>query len=138
MVNSLKKYIAVSILSSALCLFSTGASAAGGHDGGGGGGNKSGGSCKTTKIYHFIPEHLATVAPKSEFSFWVKGIKSADEVTVTAKKIPVDVIAEDKEHFFSFKGNLPDSLSKTAARIQVKVDAKKCPAEKGWLLKISE
>ena len=134
----LKKSIVVSILISALYLFTTAANAAGGHDGHKGGGNKSGGSCKTTIIYHFTPKHLATVAPKSEFSFWVKGIKSADEVSVTAKKIPVTVIAEDKEHFFSFKGNLPDSLSKTAARIQVKVNSKKCPAEKGWLLKITE
>jgi len=137
-VNPLKKPIVISLLTSALFLIANGANAAGGHDGGSGGGNKSGGSCKTTIIYRFVPKHLATVAPKSEFSFWVKGIKSANEVSVTAKKIPVTVTAEDKENYFLFKGNLPDSLSKTAARIQVKVDSKKCPAEKGWLLKITE
>ena len=37
-----------------------------------------------------------------------------------------------------FKGNLPDSLVNTAARIHVGVDFKKCPADKGWLLKITE
>lgn len=135
----MKKLLIIPILTSSLFLISNAAIAAGGHDGhGGGSGSKSGGSCKTTVINHFVPKHLETVAPNAEFSFWVKGIKTADEVTVTAKKIPVTVNAEDKGDFFLFKGNLPESLSKTAARIQVKVSSKKCPAEKGWLLKISE
>ncbi len=134
----MKKTLIISLVTSTLSLFATAANAAGGHDGHKGGGNKSGGSCKTTIINHFVPKHLATVAPGSEFSFWVRGIKDIEDVSVTAKKIPVKVSAVDKDHFYEFKGSLPESLSKTAARIQVKVESKKCPAEKGWLLKISE
>lgn len=76
---------------------------------------------------------MTKVAPGSEFSFWVKGIKDPDEVEVTAKNIPVKVRAEEKSNFFEFKGNLPDSLT-SAARIKVKVHSKKCPAEDGILL----
>lgn len=136
--NSMNKSMVISVLTSALCLVSANTHAAGGHDGHKGGGNKSGGGCKTTIINHFSPKRLTTVAPESEFSFWVRGIKDPEQVTVTAKKIPVNVVAEDKEYFFSFKGNLPASLTKTAARIQVTVESKKCPAKDGWLLKISE
>ena len=81
---------------------------------------------------------MESVAPGSEFSFWVKGIEDADLVEVTAKKIPVTLTVEEKAPFLAFKGNLPGSLKGTAARIQVKVHYKKCPAEKGWLLKITE
>lgn len=136
--NPLKKYIVLSVLTSALCLISTGASAAGGHGNHGGGGNKSGGGCKTTIINHFIPKHLSVVKPNSEFSFWVRGIKDASHIKVTAKNIPVEMTVEDKKTFFALKGNLPDSLSKTAARIKVAVHSPKCPAEKGILLKISD
>ncbi len=132
----MKTTIAISVLASTLLFFSAGAYAAGGHDGGGGSGNKSGGGCKTTVINHIVPKHLTVVYPKSDFSFWVRGIKDPSEVEVTAKKIPVPVTSEDKGTFFAFKGTLPDSLSNTAARIQVKVHSKKCPADKGWLLKI--
>ncbi|MCF7971696.1 MAG: hypothetical protein K9L22_11105 [Methylococcaceae bacterium] len=112
---------------------------AGGHDGHGSGGKGgSASACKTTVISHARPEHLATVAPQSEFSFWVTGITEPDLVEVTAKKIPVELTVEDKENFFLFTGKLPESLKGTAARIQVSVNFKKCPAEKGWLLKISE
>ncbi len=136
--NSLKKYIVVSALTSALCLFSTGSIAAGGHGAGGGSGNKSGGGCKSTVINHFEPGHFETVAPKSKFSFWVRGINDPKLIEVTAKKLPVELSVEDKKTFFEVTGTLPESLSNTAARIQVNVHAPKCPADKGWLLKITE
>lgn len=135
----MKESILITTLISTLCLMSTSAIATGGH-GEKVGGGKSGGSksCNKTAIYKIKPEHLASVSPQAEISFWVKGIKDASVVEVTAKKMPVKVTAEDKEQFFSFKGKLPESLRGTAARIQVKVHSNRCPAEKGWLLKISE
>ena len=137
--RTLKKSILISALTSILCLISADTIAAGGHGGGGSSVNKSGKSaCKTTVISQIKPPHLTSVSPQSEFSFWVKGIKDASLVEVTAKKIPVTLTVEDKEHFLLFKGKLPDSLVGTAARIHVEVHSKKCPAEKGWLLKITE
>jgi hypothetical protein len=129
----------ISALSVALCLISTNVFAAGGHGAGGSSVDKSGKSaCKTTQIKKIRPEHLASVAPKSEISFQVYGIEDPKFVEVTAKKIPVEMSVEHKGGILWFKGNLPDSLANTAARIHVKVHYKKCPAEKGWLLKITE
>ena len=125
-------------LASVLFLISSNSIAAGGHDGHGGGGNKGGSFCKKALIEHIKPAHLATVSPQSEFSFWVKEIKNADQVEVTVKKIPVEMTAEQRIGFISFKGKLPASLVGTAARIQVKATTKKCPAQKGWLLKITD
>jgi hypothetical protein len=134
----LNQSILITTLISTLCLISNSVIAAGGH-GEKVGGKKGGGSksCNTTAIYKIKPEHLASVSPQTEISFWVKGIKDASKVEVIAKKMPVAVTAEDKEHFFSFKGKLPESLRGTAARIYVKVHSNRFPAEKGWLLKIS-
>jgi len=135
----MKKVILIPLLSSVLSLMVSPAFSAGGHGGGGNGGKGgSASACKTTVISQTKPKHLATVAPQSEFSFWVKGIKNPDAVEVTVKKIPVELAVEDKEHFFLFTGKLPESLKGTAARIHVEVNYKKCPAEKGWLVKISE
>jgi hypothetical protein len=140
--STLKKSILIATLASALCLISTNAIAAGGHGGGHSSFKKGVGktSCKATVITRTKPEHLASVSPKSEISFWVKGIgiEEAETVEVTAKKIPVKLTVEEKAPFLAFKGNLPDSLVGTAARIQISVHYKKCPAEKGWLLKITE
>jgi len=123
-------------------LISTSAIAAGGHGGGHSSFKKGVGknSCKATVITRTKPEHLASVSPQSEISFWVKGIdiKDAKSVEATAKKIPITLTVEEKDPFLAFKGKLPDSLKGTAARIQVSVNYKKCPAEKGWLLKITE
>ena len=129
----------ISVLSVALCLVSANVTAAGGHGDHGSSVNKSGkSSCKKTAIKRIKPEHLATVAPGAEISFQVYGIEDAKYVEVTAKKIPVKVEVEHKGGILWFKGNLPDSLVNTAARVHVEVNYKKCPAEKGWLLKISE
>ena len=137
--KTLKKSILITTLTSVLCLISTSAIAAGGH--GGHSSMKKGvgkTACKTTLITRTRPEHLASVAPGSEISFWVKGIEDAEVVEATAKKIPITLTVEEKAPFLAFKGKLPDSLKGTAARIQVEVHSKKCPAEKGWLLKITE
>ena len=135
----MKKSILVPVLSAALCLMSVNVNAAGGHSGHGSSVNKSGKSaCKNTVIKFIKPVHLSAVAPGSEISFRVSGIENADHVEVTAKKIPLKMDSEFKGGVMWFKGNLPESLVNTAARIHVDVDFKKCPTEKGWLLKISE
>ena len=135
----MKKSILIPVLTSVLCLISVNVFAAGGHGAGGSSVDKSGKSaCKKTKIKHVRPEHLASVAPGSEISFRVEGIDEAKFVEMTAKKIPVELSVEHKGGLLWFKGKLPDSLVNTAARIHVEVHYKKCPAEKGWLLKITE
>jgi len=137
--RTMKKSILIPAFSAVLCLMSANVMAAGGHGGGGSSVDKSGKSaCKNTVIKHVRPEHLTEVAPGSEFSFQVDGIDDAKYVEVTAKKIPVEMEVEHKGGILWFKGNLPDSLVNTAARIHVEVDFKRCPAEKGWLLKITE
>ena len=83
----MKKIILIPLLSSVLSLMASPAFSAGGHGGGGNGGKGgSASACKTTVISQTKPKHLATVAPQSEFSFWVKGIKNPDAVEVTVKK----------------------------------------------------
>ncbi|RLA19482.1 MAG: hypothetical protein DRQ62_11875, partial [Gammaproteobacteria bacterium] len=74
----MKKSLLIAAVTSALCLASANVLAAGGHGGHGSSVDKSGKSaCKTTQIKHMRPEHLATVAPGSEFSFRVQGIEDA-------------------------------------------------------------
>ena len=137
--RTMKKFILIPVLSTLLCLISANVIAAGGHGAGGSSVDKSGKSaCKTTAIKRIKPVHLTEVAPGSEISFQVYGIDEAKYVEVTAKKIPVEMEVEHKGGILWFKGNLPDSLVNTAARIHVEVHYKKCPAEKGWLLKITE
>ncbi len=82
----------------------------------------------------------ATVTPGAEFSFLVFNIDKPEQVSVTVKNIPVEVTAEFKDPYYLFKGKLPASLVSTAARINIKVNAKSphCEAENGWLLKISD
>lgn len=135
----MKKSILIAVATSVLCLASASVFAAGGHGAGHSSVNKSGKSaCKKTQIKHIRPEHLATVAPGSEIYFRVQGIDDAKYVEVTAKKIPVKLSSEYIGGVMRFTGNLPDSLVNTAARIHVEVNFKKCPAQKGWLLKITE
>ncbi len=114
-----------------------------GHGGGGGGGHKKGG-CHKPKISRFKPKHLTEVAPESEFSVWVSGVKNPDNIKVTVKKQPVEVTKEDKEAFYLVKGKLPASVKGTVARIHVTAasvtgnTSAKCNNADGWLLKITE
>lgn len=111
-----------------------------GHGGGamGGGGSRSG--CLKARLERFSPAPLATVSPGSAFSFYAFNVEEPEQISVTVKKIPVEITSEYKEPFFVVKGKLPDSLSNTAARIDIKVKAKSphCEAENGWLVKISD
>jgi len=121
-----------------LSLFSVNSMATGKHGESSKGGSAFGRACKTTIIDHTKPANRAKVAPQSEISFWVKGIEDSSLVEVTAKKIPMTFSIEEKVNTFVFRGKLPASLVDTAARINVEVHHKKCPAEKGWLVLISE
>ena len=109
-----------------------------GHIGHGGGG--SGSSCVKAKISRYTPEHLTTVKPGSEFSFFASGSNAPDHIHVNIKQQPIDITIEDKETFYLVKGKLPEDIKNTTIRIAVSVKAKssKCDAEGGWLLKVSE
>ena len=111
-----------------------------GHGGGqmGGGGSRS--ACLKARLEKFLPAPLATVAPGSPFSFYAFNVDNPEQISVTVKKISVAINTEYKEPFFVVRGKLPESLTNTAARIDIKVKAKSphCEAEKGWLVKIAE
>jgi len=128
-----------------ICFFTMGAANASehhsGHGGGSGGdGGGSASTCGKPQLGKFLPPHLATIAPEGKFTFLVFNIDKPEQVSVTVKNIPVEVTAEFKDPYYLFKGKLPASLVSTAARINIKVNAKSphCEAENGWLLKISD
>jgi hypothetical protein len=113
------------------------------HSGHGGGAAGSGGSstqCTKPHVSKFLPAHLATVVPGSDFSFVAFNIYKPEQVEVTVKKAPVEVTSEFKDPFYIFRGKLPAELRNTAARIDVKVRSKNphCETENGWLVKIAE
>jgi hypothetical protein len=107
---------------------------------GGRGGSSNSVVCIHPRLDKMQPAHLATVAPGSAFSFLIYNIEDPKHVSVEVKRQPVDVTFELKDSFYVVKGKLPDSLSNTAARIDVKVNAKarSCRSADGWLIKISE
>lgn len=97
-------------------------------------------SCVRPTLSKMKPAHLSTVSPGAEFSFVVSNIDDPNQVSVQVKKQDVDIVSEFKDPFYVIKGKIPDSLSNTAARVDVKIDSKiaSCRAAEGWLLKISE
>lgn len=109
-----------------------------GHIGHGGG--SDGPSCIKAKISRYTPEHLATVAPGSEFSFAASGSNGPGHIHVSIKQQPIDVQIEDKETFYLVKGKLPEDIKNTTVRISVTLKSKvnKCDTEGGWLLKVTE
>jgi len=112
-----------------------------GHNmGAGSGGGDSMASCLKPHLSKFLPAHLATVSPASEFSFVAFNVNKPENISVTVKQIPVAITFEFKDPFYVVKGKLPESLKNTAARINIKVSGKTshCEAENGWLVKIAE
>jgi hypothetical protein len=110
-----------------------------GHGGGtGGGGNDA--ACIKAKISRYNPEHLATVAPGSEFSFAVSGSNGPGHIHVSIRNQAVDVTVEDKDTFYLVKGKLPPELKNQTVRLSIKAKAKvgKCDANDGLLLKVTE
>jgi hypothetical protein len=108
------------------------------HAGHGGGGDDV--SCIKAKISHFKPEHLAIVAPGSDFSFTVSGSNGPGHIHVSVRQQPVDVSVENKEAYYLVKGKLPEGLKNEVVRVSVKAKAKvsKCDADSGWLLKVGD
>jgi len=121
-----------------LCLVSGMATAAMDHGSHGRKGGDKSAACRKIVIAHPKPAHLATVARESEFTFWVKGVKDPELVTATAKKQPVELRYEYITDYYLFTGTLPAEIKGSAARIIVDIDLKKCPTEKGWLLKFEK
>ena len=111
-----------------------------GHGGGAGGSGGTSSACTKPHLSKFLPAHLSTVVPESEFSFVAFNIYKPEQIEVTVKNIAVEVTAEFKDPFYIIKGKLPTSLTNTAARINIKVKAKSphCETEGGWLLKIAD
>jgi len=140
----MKKSRLFAILFSVCCLAAGAAQATEHHSGHGAGANAGGGSgggeCVKARLAKFLPAHLATVAPESQFSFVAYNIQKAEQVAVTVKNIPVELDAEFKDPYYLMKGKLPAALNNTMARINIKVSAKSshCEAENGWLVKITD
>jgi hypothetical protein len=109
------------------------------HRGKGARAQTGGASCVRPILSKIKPAPLSTVAPGSEFSFVVSNIDDPDQVSVQVKRQEVNIVSEFKDPFYVVKGTIPDSLSNTAARVDVKIDSKvsSCRAAEGWLLKIS-
>jgi hypothetical protein len=97
-------------------------------------------NCLHPRLDKVQPARLATVAPGSAFSFLIYNIEDPKHVSVEVKRQPVDVKFEFKDPFYVVRGKIPPNLSNTAARIDVKINAKasSCRAAEGWLIKISE
>ena len=95
--------------------------------------------CKKPKFRKFMPPPKSEVAPGTEISFHVTHVIEPESIKVTAKKIPVDIVVEDKNAFYNVKGKLPESLQGTYARISIKAGSGTgCKEQDGWLLKITE
>lgn len=110
-----------------------------GHSGhSGSGGNDA--ACIKAKISRYKPEHLATVAPGSEFSFAVSGSNGPGHIHVSIREEPLELSVEDKDTFYLVKGKLPPALKNQTVRLSIKAKAKvgKCDANDGLLLKITE
>lgn len=127
----------------AICFLLNGSLAfagAGGHAGHGGGGSGGGASCIKARLATFTPEHLATAAPESEFSFRAFNVQHPNEIEVTIKNEVIPVTYDDKETFIIVKGKLPEHIKNATVRISIKVNTKvsKCDAEGGWLVNVSE
>ena len=98
-------------------------------------------NCVHSRIDKLKPAHLATVAPGSEFSFVISNIDDpSKQISILVKQQIVDFTTEFKDPNYLVKGKIPAALRNTAARIDVKINAKAtaCRSAEGWLVKISE
>jgi hypothetical protein len=111
------------------------------HGGGGSGKASTASNCEKPHVSNFLPPKLSLLAPGAQFSFRAINVPDPEQqISVTVKNIPVQIVAEFKDPFYDIKAKLPDSLRNTVARINIKVSGKTshCEAEDGWLVKISE
>ncbi|MDD5228549.1 MAG: hypothetical protein PHN45_07030 [Methylococcales bacterium] len=110
------------------------------HTGGSMGGGGSSTTCEKARFDKFQPEHLATVAPESEFSFTAFNVQKPEQIEVNVKSHPVAITTETKGDLYRVTGKLPAELKNTTARINIKATTKseKCNGEGGWLVTIGE
>jgi hypothetical protein len=97
-------------------------------------------TCVKPHVSKFFPANMASVAPGSVFSFVAFNLHDPKDISVTVKKIPVEVSAELKSPFYNVRGTLPESLKNTVARIHIKITGKSahCETENGWLVRITD
>ncbi|MBV1871614.1 MAG: hypothetical protein KUG83_03620 [Gammaproteobacteria bacterium] len=96
-------------------------------------------SCELPKLSTFTPAHLAVVEPKTAFSFTASKKIDPRSIEVSAKRLAVDVTVTETENGYMFSGKLPESLSNTYARIDIKATTTSgCMGNEGWLLNIRE
>ncbi|MDC9729792.1 MAG: hypothetical protein PSN04_10785 [Methyloprofundus sp.] len=132
----LKKSILTTTLTAILLTSGTAMSAM--NHGGGNHGRKGGdknGACRKVAISHIEPADRSKLKPEGEFTFWVSGVdvENLDLVEATAKKIPAKLSYKLVTNYYLFTGKLPADLKGSAARLNIKVDTKKCPTQKGVL-----
>ena len=108
--------------------------------GGSSGGGSSSANCVKANFTEFKPEHLATVTPGSEFSFYAFNVENPQQIEVTVKSEPVAITTEERGNFLRIVGKLPTDISHTAARINIKYTAKmaKCSTDEGWLVTVTQ
>jgi len=111
-----------------------------GHGSNGGSSGNQDAPCIKAKISNFLPGHLQSVSPGSEFSFMVSGNNGPGHIHVTIRDQPIQLTVENKDTFYLAKGRLPNEIKNETVRISVSAKAKvsKCDADTGWLLKVSE
>lgn len=128
------------IIFSAFCALHVSSSNAGQNHGGhvGGGGGYSGGGCPKGSVKSMKPEALAELEPGATFTAMVFGARSADDIEITVKEIPVEFTYKDRQDFFAITAKLPPELHTTAARVNFKINGKQpnCDTLVGWLYKI--
>lgn len=110
-----------------------------GHGGGSGGSGGGGKGCPKIGVTDIEPAPLSEIAPGTGFTVFVSGAKTAQDIQISVKKIPVLIDAVDKETFFDVTAKLPAELRGVPARVTVKVKSKipGCDQESGWLYKIT-
>ncbi|MBL4608630.1 MAG: hypothetical protein JKY01_12490 [Pseudomonadales bacterium] len=100
-------------------------------------GGVGGASCVQPKFKKMYPENLSVVTPQSEISFVVSKSANPKTIVVTAKKKPIELVVKESSDGYIVSGKLPDSLSGTYARVEVKGSTVAgCPGNVGWMLKI--
>ena len=92
-----------------------------------GGGGTPRPPCKPAKFKRFKPPASSVVEPKSGFSFIASPNTSPSTIKVSVKRIKVKVDVEKQiDGQFRVNGMLPDSLSKTWAKIKIVGETHNC------------
>ncbi len=94
-------------------------------------------ACKKPKFTKFNPPHLTSVEALSSFSFKASSLTNPDSISVDIKKNPVELTIKKLNNGYSVTGMLPESLTASHARINIKAKGTNgCKGSDGWLLKV--